>query len=215
MRRWNATQPLLVTKGLIALNVVVLVLGLRDNGQRQALDYGLYGPYVKHGDWWRLITSGFLHAGALHLAMNMLALYQLGRLLEPALGRVNYLTLYGAALLAGSAGALVVAPDALTVGASGAIFGLLGAVAAGMHSRGASIWRSGIGTLIVVNLLITFALPRISIGGHLGGLVGGAVAGYAFLRPGRRSRPGAIDPVGIAVALVVGFVAFVIGLNAG
>ena len=90
--------------------------------------------------------------------------------------------LYFASLLAGSAGALLLSPNALTVGASGAAFGLMGALAVGMRLRGVDIWRTGIGTLLVINLLFTFAVPGISIGGHLGGLLGGVIAGWVLLQ---------------------------------
>ena len=98
------------------------MLGLRDNGQRQALDYGLYGPYVKHGDWWRLITSGFLHASVLHLGFNMFALYMIGGFLERIIGPVKFALIYAVSLIGGSLGVILLAgPRDLTVGASGAI----------------------------------------------------------------------------------------------
>lgn len=150
---------------------------------------------VAEGEWWRLVTGAFLHAGILHLGMNMLALWVLGGMLEPVLGRARFVALYAASLLAGSAGVMVLDPDALTVGASGAIFGLMGAAVALQRARGIDPWRSGLGGLILVNLLITFGVPGISVGGHLGGLVGGAVAGTLLFALERRGAP-----VGAAVA---------------
>ncbi len=181
------TRPI-ITQVLIALNVAVYLIGLAE-GRQDALagrtgfttDGGLFGPSVAAGDWWRIVTSGFLHAGLAHLAFNMFALWMLGNQLEPALGRVRFALVYATAMLAGSLGVLVLSPDSLTVGASGAVFGLMGAAAAAQRVRGTSIWDTGIGTLLVVNLTFTFLIPGISIGGHLGGLTGGFAAGSILL----------------------------------
>jgi membrane associated rhomboid family serine protease len=175
---------------LLALNVAVFLLTsffTTAPGPRGDLTdrLALYGPAVDAGEWYRLVTAGFVHAGVLHLALNMLLLYRLGEALESALGRVRFTLLYFFALLTGSAGALLLSPNVFTVGASGAVYGLLGAVAIGMRQRGASVWQSGIGSLLVVNLLFTFLVPGISIGGHLGGLAGGALLGAVLLRGGR------------------------------
>ncbi|MEY2475659.1 MAG: hypothetical protein QOG87_974 [Actinomycetota bacterium] len=182
-KRWNATAGPLVTKVLLAINVAVFALttGVPDLTNRLAL----FGPAVDAGQWYRVVTSGFVHAGLLHLALNMLLLYRLGEVLESALGRVRFTAIYFTALLTGSFGALLLSPNVFTVGASGAVYGLLGALAVGMRQRGASVWQSGIGSLLVVNLLFTFLVPGISIGGHLGGLAGGALLGSILLRGGR------------------------------
>jgi membrane associated rhomboid family serine protease len=112
----------------------------------------------------------------------------IGQMLERAIGPLRFTLLYFAALLAGSAGALVADPFALTVGASGAAFGLLGAMAVGMRQRGMSVLRSDIGMLLILNLVLTFAIPGIAIGGHIGGLIGGAICGVALLAPRRERR---------------------------
>ena len=134
---------------------------------------------VTHGEWWRLITAAFLHYGPIHLGLNMLALYWFGPVLEQIIGRWRYLLLYLVAGLAGSAGALYVSPNDITVGASGAIFGVLGALLVlerrGMISSGGQILM-----LIILNLIFTVAVPGISIGGHIGGLAGGIVLMLAF-----------------------------------
>ncbi len=207
-RRWNASQPLLVTYVIIAINVAVLVLAalqgakLLDGEGTVANNLGLFGPFVADGEWYRVVTAGFVHAGIIHLAMNMWVLWTLGRLLEPTLGHLRFAALYGAGMLAGAAGALVVDPNALTVGASGAIFGLLAAAAVGLRHRGVDIWRSGIGQVLVINLVFTFAVPGISIGGHIGGLIGGGLAGWVLLHPlaPRRAPMDLLGP--LAVALV-------------
>ena len=133
---------------------------------------------IADGEYWRLITAGFLHAGFFHLLFNMFSLYILGSLLEPAIGRVRFALIYFVSLLAGSFGALLIEsnPTALTVGASGAIFGLMSAAVIVLRNRGISPWESGLGLWIGLNLLLTFTIPNISIGGHVGGLIGGALA---------------------------------------
>jgi membrane associated rhomboid family serine protease len=197
IRRWNATQHRLVTLAIIVANVAVFVVAAlqtgnvlgRSNIQREL---ALFGPAVADGEWYRLITSGFVHAGLLHLAMNMFVIWIAGSQLEPLLGRLRFSLLYLASLLAGSAGALLLSPDVFTVGASGAAFGLMGALAVGMYHRGIDIWRTGVGTIILINLLITFTVPSISIGGHVGGLLGGIAAGWPMLRirrPGLKPTP--------------------------
>ena len=135
------------------------------------------------------MTSGFVHFGIIHFAFNMLLLFQLGQLLEPAIGRIRFGLLYFAALLCGSAGALLLQPNSLHGGASGAVFGLMGAAFVGMRNRGVNPFSSGLGATLMINLVITFAIPGISIGGHIGGIIGGAIGGYAVLAPA--SRPGA------------------------
>ena len=150
---------------------------------RRQADLALTKVFVKDGEWWRLVTAGFLHFGILHIAMNMLLLWQLGNLLESAIGRGRFVLLYLAALVGGSFGALLLSPDALTGGASGAVFGLMGAAAVALWHRGINPMRTGIGTTLVINLLITFTIPGISIGGHLGGVVVGAAVGYVMFDP--------------------------------
>ena len=145
----------------------------------------LFGPLVAAGDWWRLVTYGFLHAqgllaGLMHVGFNMLLLYLFGRQLEPQLGTPKFVGLYFACLLAGACGALVVSPHAVTVGASGAIFGLMGAAAAMLFARGINPFQTDIGGLIVLNLILSFVGSNVSVGGHIGGLVGGVVIGLAF-----------------------------------
>lgn len=198
----------LVTKILIGLNVAAFLAlmvtspnpqsALRGSGGPLVQDFGLIGhaPFllpgvsfgVADGEWWRLITGGFLHGGLLHLGFNMLVLWLLGSQLERALGWERYLTLYVASLLAGSFGVMLLDPTAMTVGASGAIFGLMGAAVALQRAAGVNWWSSGLGTLLVVNLLITFAVPGISIGGHLGGLLGGMATGAVMVAVDRQLR---------------------------
>src|SRR4051794_25184768 len=193
-----------VTIALIAINVLVYFGGSTRHGF--LLDYGLFGPAVANGDWFRLVTSGFLHGGLLHIGFNMYILWFLGNLLEPALGPARFLALYLCSLLAGSFGALLFSPTSLTVGASGAVFGLMGATFVMQRARGMDPMAGGIGPLILLNLAIGF-LPglNISIGGHVGGLIGGAAAGWILVQLQTRGRGGPALAVGACV--VIGVVA--------
>lgn len=156
-------------------------------------------PEVASGELWRLITAGFLHGGIMHLAFNMFSLYILGGMLEPSIGRARFALIYFVSLLAGSFGALLLEPTGRTVGASGAIFGLMGAAVVVLRSRGISPMESGLGMWIGLNLFITFLVPNISIGGHIGGLLGGAVAAFLLFELRNRARL----PAAASTALVV------------
>src|SRR5215207_4030358 len=175
-------------------------------GNSLRADFALNGPAIDGGgEWWRLVTGGFLHAGFLHILFNMYLLWVLGNLLEPTLGTPRFAALYGTALLWGSFGALLLTPDARTVGASGAVFGLMGAAAVELRSRGINPFQTDIGMLILFNLGLSFVLSGISIGGHIGGLVGGALAGMA-LGYADRHRQRALGYVACAVLMLVAVV---------
>jgi len=188
-----------VTKVLIAVNVAAYLGelltgpggGLSGVGRGSLIDHGALLGHggVDHGEYWRLLSGGFLHAGVLHIGFNMYLLWILGRMMEPALGSVRFGALYLVALLAGSFGALLVTPASSTVGASGAVFGLMGAAFIDMRMRGIDPFKSGIGGLIVINLVLSFAISGISIGGHIGGLIGGGLAAFAFQYADRLRRP--------------------------
>lgn len=235
-RFWSARQPAMVTMGLIALNILVFVyvtvrdpqslggrltighaeLGLHRGALGDGLIVGLSdgSRYTTDGgDWYRLITSGFLHFGIIHIAFNMYLLYLLGQMLEPAIGRVKFLLVYLAGLLGGSAGSLLVDGNALAGGASGAVFGLMGLAFVGYYLHGANPVTTSIGTLLLMNLFITFAFPRISIGGHLGGAVAGALCALAVMAPRHRQVPnwaGYLTPIlisSLSVAIAAATVA--------
>jgi membrane associated rhomboid family serine protease len=200
------------TIALIAVNVIVFLAelaaggsgGLNGGGQL-VHDAGLRGPDIANGDWWRVITGGFLHAGFLHLALNMYVLYVAGRILEPGIGTPRFLGIYFVSLLAGSMGALIAAPNTVTVGASGAIFGLMAAVIVVARGRGVEQVASQFGLFVVLNLVLTFSIPNISVGGHVGGLIGGAVAALLVIFVERRMagrRPAfAIELIGIVLMI--------------
>lgn len=206
-----------VTYAIIAINVVVFLLMLSQGGTGTQTRVGsiyengvLFGPFVDQGEWWRLLTAGFMHDGALHILFNMVGVYFLGQMLEPALGSVRFAALYFASLLAGSFGALLLSPDAATVGASGAVFGLFGAAFVIMRQRGINPMQTAIGPILILNLLITFANSgSISVGGHLGGLVGGGLAAMAIIvGEQRRSQVAAVlGCVAIGVIAVIGGIA--------
>jgi membrane associated rhomboid family serine protease len=186
MRSNTAAIPR-VTYALIVVNVAAF---LAEKGQFSFSGSSVYGSVVEEGilyrggiyeqhQYWRLVSSAFLHVDILHIAFNMYLLYLLGGLLEPAIGSVRFAAIYFTSLLAGSFGALL-ATGAPSLGASGAVFGLMGAAAVELRARGSSVMESGIGALIIFNLILSFTLSNISVGAHVGGLIGGALAALAL-----------------------------------
>jgi membrane associated rhomboid family serine protease len=223
----GGTRPYPVTIVLIAINVGLLLVEFAIGGSASGTDNSIFykgalfahgwvdahgnlyaqsvpGTYpgVGDGGWWRLITSMFLHAGPIHLILNMLGLYWLGRVLEHVIGSLRYALLYFASGLAGAAGALYLSPNSPTVGASGAIFGILGALLV-LERRGAIQSGGQILALIVLNLVITFSLAGISIGGHIGGLIGGVVLMLLYLEFRRSTAACVAAAVGVSVAAVI------------
>ena len=220
VRFWNAKQPNVATLALIAVNVIVFVIGVATGGSAVGSgsngslerNWSLYREAVAGGEWWRIGTSGFLHYGAMHLAFNMFALWQLGGMLERSLGRARFAMLYVASLFAGAAGVLALQKFGIQQGAhggaSGAIFGLFGALAAGLRARGASLMKSGIGPTLLINVVLTLSLG-LSIGGHLGGFLGGAIIGYVMMAPPgrftaqiRTAMPVIVGLASVAIALI-------------
>lgn len=197
-RSLSASATAYVTTVLVAVNVAIHVLssggGLGRPSFAVQLDYALIGRGfssaegligVEAGEWYRLVTGGFLHGSLLHLGFNMYVLWILGKQLEPALGRVAFTAVYFTSMLAGSLGVMLLEPEALTVGASGAVFGLFGYAVVAQLVRGINPLTTGIGGIIALNLVFTFVVPGISIGGHVGGLIGGFIAGvlHDVVRP--------------------------------
>lgn len=221
VRHANARQPALVTNILIGINVAVFIylaasesrtIGGGRGWSQQQYDLGLNRILlgIDSGRWYTLVTSGFIHFGILHLALNMFALYQLGNLLERSLGRVKFGLLYVAGLLGGSAGVILATDAGITGGASGAVFGLLGATAIALHRQGINIMQTGIGMTLLINLGMTFLIPNISIGGHLGGLAAGAICGAVMMAPkwkpvpdwAKYATPVAVSAASVAIALL-------------
>ena len=192
----------LVTRVLIAANVLVFLLEL---GRRELVDrYGMLPVAVADGEYYRLLTAAFLHGGVLHIAFNMMALYIVGTQLEALFGASRYLAIYLVSALGGSTFAYLLAPTfTRSVGASGAIFGLFGALF--VVARRFSFDTSAIAGVILVNLAITFLLPTIEWRAHVGGLVTGAVVAAALAYAPRRQRTlvAVVAPAAIAVLLAV------------
>lgn len=204
-----------VTKILIGLSVAVYLVQISQGDIRglasDAFVRGaLYGPSVAAGEWWRLVTAAFLHAGPIHLLFNMLMLWWFGGPLETLLGRARFLGVYFVSVLAGSAGALVAAPQVPTVGASGAVFGILGAGLV-LERRGINIFGGAAIFVVAFNLFLGYVLSHVSLGGHLGGLAGGMLAVLALTRFGRgHAVYGRVGFVGVAGMVVVGLASVVI-----
>ena len=206
----------LVTKALIVANVVVYVItaaqgrGINDPGGSLFLKWALYGPAVANGDWWRLVTSTFLHANILHIAFNMYFLWFVGSAVESALGRGRFLAIYLVSGLAGSAGALVIDPTTVTVGASGAIFGILGAALV-LERQKVYVLGGQALMLIGISLVFSFVFSGISYGGHIGGLIGGVLCTLVLSKFGRgHAAYSRMGLWGIAGVLAVGLLSIAI-----
>ena len=207
VRRGFLGHPAPATVVLVLANVAVyLVTAYQGNGPNLPggslfNDWALQGFAVANGDWYRLVTAMFLHGSLLHLAFNMLALWWLGSIVEQAMGSLRFLLVYFVAGLAGSAGALLLSdPGQITVGASGAIYGILGALLILEWLQTGSLAGPAM-TLIVLNLALSLVIPGISIGGHLGGLVGGISATWVLTQT-RYARSPLIGP-GLVVLIGV------------
>ena len=208
---------------LIGINVAVFVLQLLGGGP-SGTDGGIFtqgalcgnaigdggicgggGQLIESGgsEWWRIVTSGFLHGGFIHLGLNMFVLYILGQVLEPAIGTARFVALYLVSLIAGAVGALLLSePFTFTVGASGAIYGLFIATILIARQRGMSDVVQQLAFWLVINLVFTFAASNISVGGHLGGIVGGAIGALIVVAAERQiSRR---ETLGAEMAMMAG-----------
>ena len=161
-------------------------VGALDGGGTIFVDFGLFGPAVADGEPYRIVTSAFLHAGILHLGLNMFALYVLGTLLEPAIGTARFVGIYLVSLLGGAFGALLLDPTELTVGASGGIFGLMAAALSIARDRGLDELASQVGFFVVINLVFTF----VDLGDQRSA---GTSAGWSAGHWRRSSSPGCRD----------------------
>ncbi|MEX1219502.1 MAG: rhomboid family intramembrane serine protease [Solirubrobacterales bacterium] len=205
---------IVICVGAYMLEIATSSGGLNTSFNSLITNFGLQGAAIGDGEWYRLLTGGFLHAGLLHLGFNMFALFFLGRILEPSIGTSRFLFVYFASLLAGSFGAILLSGNfVVTVGASGAVFGIFGATFIIARGRGMNTIAREIGVVLGINLLITFAIPGISIGGHLGGLIGGVLCGLLIVA-GERGKLGSsakfVEYGGFATVAVVSFLAAVL-----
>jgi membrane associated rhomboid family serine protease len=213
-RRAISGTGITVTKALLGLNILVYLLEVSQSpggftiGGEFLARWGLYGPEVANGEWWRLVTAAFMHASPIHILFNMLMLWWFGQALEAALGPGRFLGIYLVAALAGSAGALLVRPETFTVGASGAVFGILGAGLI-LERRQIMVFGGSALGVVALNLVFTFLISSISWGGHVGGLVGGMLAVLVLSGFGRHPVYGRFDALtvlglaGVAAASVV------------
>ncbi len=184
-----------VTQVIIALNLIAFVVQVVFFDARafsagtSGSELGTAGFFIdQRGEWWRIFSGGFVHIGILHLAMNMYSLHIIGPILEQRLGPVRYSLAYAASLVGGSFGALLISPNQITMGASGAIFGLLGLLVIMFRSRGISINQSGLGPVLMINLFITLS-GYVSLGGHAGGFIVGAALGAMYFGANAGSQP--------------------------
>jgi membrane associated rhomboid family serine protease len=200
----------MITRFLIVLNVIGYLWefkvggsdvfsGYSGAGMERVLSEGALIPaaVLQDGQWWRIITGAFLHGSLIHIGVNMMSLWFLGRFIEFALGPWRMLTVYVVSLLASGLGVVYFAsnPQIATVGASGAIFGLFGALFAlgfKLGKPGMELVRANIG-ILVLNLIITFTVPAISWQAHVAGLIAGFVLTYAIYYPPRRVTPVVVD----------------------
>jgi membrane associated rhomboid family serine protease len=199
-----------ITRFLIFLNVIGylweirvggsdMLSGFGGNGMQRVLTEGALIPVavLQYGQWWRILTGAFLHGGLIHIGVNMMSLWFLGRFIEYALGPWRMLAIYMLSLIASGLGVVYFSsdPNVATVGASGAIFGLFGALFAigfKLGKPGMDLVRANIG-ILVLNLIITFTVPAISWQAHVAGLIAGFVLTYALYFPPRRVTPVVVD----------------------
>jgi membrane associated rhomboid family serine protease len=225
VRRLTDRPALPLTQALVLTIVGVALLGT--TGVVDARSFGLVPVLVGLGEWWRLITSAFLHGGLLHLAFNGILLWRLGESLEPTVGTPTFAGLAASGMAGGGLGVVGLAwlgaatsqdripllgwvlasgPLTITVGASGMVFGLMGALLAMLRRRGIDPWSTSVGStvgaLVLLNLVLTFAVPSISVGGHVGGLLGGLAAGALVSTGNRARRRDATVTLGLAAALL-------------
>jgi membrane associated rhomboid family serine protease len=211
-----------ITRSLIGVNVAVMILSVVTGGigavagggwggllgnQTPLTLWGSVVPFVNYrgelhgvaaGEWWRLITAMFLHYGVLHLLMNMYALWIIGRELEASLGRVRFVALYLLAGLGGNVASYLFSPDSISVGASTAVFGLMAAIFVILKRQKRSV--APIVPIIVINLVFTFVISNISVSGHLGGLIVGALAAGVLAYAPKNNRT-VFQVVGCAIIL--------------
>ena len=193
------------TNAIVSINVGLYLWMSVTNFGVTSNNFVISRYFLEQGEWYRLISCGFVHFGLFHVAMNMMLAYQLGQMFEPRIGSLRFGLLYFASLLGGSVGALVMSPDAVTGGASGAVFGLMAAAIVGMRHEGLNPLQSGLGITFAINLVITLTIPGISIGGHFGGAIAGAICGAVVLAPNSWRLPkwlGIVVPCLLSSALI-------------
>ena len=200
-------DPLVATKLITAITVAgFLLIAVRDGSfggtGRTSAQLELLGPAVRGGDWWRLLSYSLVHFGLLHIGSNLLVLWIVGRVLEPGTGPFRFATIYVVSVLGGAAGALIATPHGSIGGASGGVFGVAAAAALVSQRQGIRFWDAGFGPLLVINLALGLFVSNISLGGHIGGLVAGALTAEGMLQARKIEMP----VLGYAGAVIVGLV---------
>lgn len=189
-----------MTYGLIAANLAVFAFESVRTGTLNAPDPaemielgGNYGPLTAHGESWRLFTAMFLHYGLIHVGMNMLCLYQI-RIVERIFGRAEFLALYLSAGLVGGLASLAMHPNAVSAGASGAVFGMFGAFSAAMVVRRKQVdpraWQAtmrSLGTFFALNIVFGLSQTSIDLSAHIAGLAVGFVGAFALAKTASRA----------------------------
>ncbi len=188
IKRYKLTYTLIILNSIVYLVSAFLSQNFTDMDMQTLVDMGaLYGPYtVQQGEWWRLFTAMFLHGGMTHLLMNMFSLYIVGRAAEMYFDTKSYLSIYLFSGLLGGLASLYMHPDSVGVGASGAIFGIFGALAGfflahrekiASHSKA---FMKDFAIIIGINLVIGFSIPSVDVSAHIGGLVVGLIGGFVL-----------------------------------
>jgi membrane associated rhomboid family serine protease len=213
--RANEMAAPIATQVIIAINVIVYLAELATGGgglstaSGTVVEHGiLYAPFVSvlH-EYWRIVTNGFLHESIWHVGLNMVFLWFIGRSLEPAIGSARFVGAYGVSLLFGSIGVLLLEPHAPALGASGAIYGVLGTLIVEARRRGINLWSTGLLQLLLINFVFTFAAPNVAIGAHVFGFAGGVLVGVVFDQFDRRRLPRAASLAACAALAVAAFLA--------
>jgi len=192
-----------VTLTLIVINVLLFIGQFATNGQLTNLGL-LHGPSVQAGQYWRILSSGFLHGNILHIGFNMYLLYMLGPQLEQGFGSQRFSLMYFGALFGGALAVMLFGFTQPTLGASGAVLGLAGAMFMALWGRGVKPNQSPVFGLVVLNLALPLLVPGISFWGHLGGVVAGAL--FAFLLvtlPEKNRTPSSINSLSQGAVLAV------------
>lgn len=218
--RPGAQSPPQVTYALMGISIAVFLVQLAIDGSLRGQifqDYVLFGPFVNQGDVWRIVTAGFLHASLIHLAFNMYALYIFGPALERGIGGFKTALIYAGGLLGGSAAVLAFNYSSPTLGASGAVLGLAGGLAAVLWSRGVNITQTSLGMIFLLNLGLPLLIGGISFWGHLGGIIGGGIVGSILGFLPTRFRQTSEITLGVATATVAGLgaVAVMVAMASG
>lgn len=192
---------------LIAITAAIFLAQISTGGKVTNLGI-LYGPAVQSGQWWRIVSTGFLHGNMVHIAFNMYLLFVLGPQLERLFGSFRLLLIYFGALVGGSTTVMLFAWNQATLGASGAALGLAGAMGVALYERGVPPQKSPVFGLVILNLALPLLVPGISFWGHFGGIAAGALMGYVLIwLPARSPGATALNWTSLGTATVVVFAA--------